>query len=216
MKKDSHNTQGQYHPRLQDLLQRYPVLSACTDDIEHAINQLINTFKNQYKVLICGNGGSASDADHIAGELMKGFFNKRPLDSHWAQLLGPDISSKLQHGLPVIPLPNLIGINTAYANDCDPAYIFAQTTFALGQAGDVLLCLSTSGNSKNILLAAQVARAKQMPVIALTGHSGGQLKALSDICICAPAERVDHIQELHLPIYHTLCLGVEDSLFGSH
>ena len=171
-------------------------------------------FEGGGKLLICGNGGSAADSDHIAGELLKGFDSKRPLGAEWQAKLGAELAGNLQGAFPVIPLTGLSAISTAYANDCNADYIFAQLVFGLGQKGDVLLCISTSGNSKNVLHAAAVARAKGIRVVGLTGESGGNLVADADVCVRVPANIVWEIQEYHLPVYHTLCLMLEDHFFG--
>jgi D-sedoheptulose 7-phosphate isomerase len=173
-----------------------------------------NAFKNGGKLLICGNGGSASDSGHIAGELLKSFRVQRPIDGTVRLAVGDEIAGNLQGALPAISLPDMVAINTAYANDCNPQYCFAQLTYGLGSGGDVLLCISTSGNAKNVIAAATVARAKKMIVVGLTGATGGNLAAHCDVCIKAPEFETFKIQELHLPIYHALCLMLEQSFFG--
>lgn len=186
---------------------------ACKDSMQAAFDMLLSIYKNGNKLLICGNGGSAADADHIAGELMKGFLKKRPLPESLQQALGAEVAQNLQCGLAAISLPGLTGLNTAYANDCNPDYIYAQSTLALGQPGDALLCISTSGNAKNVLLAAKVAKAKGMHTLGLTGKNGIKLKEAVDICVSVPEDVVYKIQELHLPIYHALTLALEDEIF---
>lgn len=200
---------------LSDCLSRYPQLKGCGESIERAFYKMKHTFAEGGQLLLCGNGGSAADADHISGELLKGFGQKRPLSKEWVRKLGPEIASKLQGALKAIPLTAFNALTTAYGNDCDPLYTFAQLVWALGQAGDTLLAISTSGNSENVLLAAQVARAKGMQIVGLTGKSGGKLKNFVDVCICAPEDVVFKIQELHLPIYHTLMLMLEEAFFGN-
>lgn len=201
------------HPRLQHAIERHPALVACVDSINAAFEALKKSYSNNGQLLICGNGGSAADSDHIAGELLKGFDSGRPLTHEWKQKLGDELASKLHGALPTLPLPNFKGLLTAWNNDCDPYYAFAQLTWGLGRKGDVLLAISTSGNSQNILHAIKVAKAKEMVVIGLTGESGGKMKGLVDICICAPATWTPDIQEFHLPIYHVLCLMLEDHFF---
>ena len=196
---------------LKTLIQRYPQLERCKVDIVSAFELLCSTFEARGKLLVAGNGGSASDADHIAGELLKAFGKKGELKNSG---LPETLECRLQHALPVIPLANLHGAFTAYSNDNAPEWAFAQLVYALGRPGDSLWALSTSGNSKNILHAAQVARAKQMKVLGLTGQSGGQLRELCDVCICASEEETFKVQELHLPIYHGLCLMLEEHFFG--
>lgn len=196
---------------IKTLIQRYPQLRQCEIDIISAFELLCTIFETHNKLLVIGNGGSASDADHIAGELLKAFGKKHCL-SHSG--LSETLERHLQHALPVIPLANLHGAFTAYSNDNTPEWAFAQLTYALGKSGDSLWALSTSGNSENILHAAEVARAKQMKVLGLSGESGGQLRSLCDVCICVPEEETFKIQELHLPIYHCLCFMLEEHFFG--
>ena len=202
------------HPQIELLISRYPVLESCGNDIQRAVELLSESYRNGGKLLICGNGGSAADADHISGELLKGFCSKRPLKSDARERLGEELSAKLQDALPAIPLHSLGAINTAWLNDCDPYYGYAQLVWGLGNKGDVLLGLSTSGNSKNVGYAMEVARAKGLVTIGLSGTSGGKLKTLADVCICVPDTATFKIQELHLPVYHTICLALEDIFFG--
>ena len=193
------------------LFERYPQLEVCRSDIECAFRLLCATYEARGKVLIVGNGGSASDADHIAGELLKAFGKKDHLKGFG---LPKSLECHLQHALPAIPLANLHGAFTAYSNDKEPEWVFAQLVYALGMPGDILWTLSTSGSSKNIINAAQVARAKRMKVLGLSGKSGGQLRDLCDVCICVPEEETFKIQELHLPIYHCLCFLLEEHFFS--
>jgi D-sedoheptulose 7-phosphate isomerase len=202
-----------FHPYVLDCIHRYPQLDACRSDIQKVINLIFQVFKDGKKLMICGNGGSAADADHIAGEFCKGFLKKRPLGPEWKEKLSPELLQNLQTGLPALSLAHLPALNTAYANDCSPEHIFAQAAFTLGQAGDALLCISTSGSSKNVLLAAQAARAKGIHTIGLTGKNSPLLAEVSDYCISVPEHLVYKVQELHLPVYHTLCLAVEDMFF---
>ncbi len=202
-----------FHDYVLDCLKRYPQLFSCKTDIQQAINIIFQTFDTGHKLLICGNGGSASDADHIAGELCKSFMLKRPLPIEWYTKLSPDLYKNLQAGLPAISLAHLTALNTAYANDCSPLHIFAQAAFTLGQEGDTLLCISTSGSSKNILLAAEAAKAKGMRTIGLTGNNSPLLSQLTDCCISVPETLVYKVQELHLPVYHTICRSVEDLFY---
>jgi D-sedoheptulose 7-phosphate isomerase len=200
------------HQRLQELMGRYPALEGCKGEIWEVYERLAECFRGGGKLLICGNGGSAADADHMSTELLKGFCSKRPLSEKWRELLGEDIASNLQNGFPAIPLANFTALMTAFANDCNPDYVFAQLTWAIGKPGDVLFCISTSGNAKNVCLAAKVARAKCLSVIGLSGITGGNLKDLTDVCICVPESETYKVQELHLPIYHTLCLMLEGDM----
>lgn len=192
------------------LFQRYPQLKGCEADLTSAFGLLCSVFKSHKKMLVAGNGGSASDADHIAGELLKSFRRKGCL-TH--SELPEALERHLQPALPVVPLANLHGAFTAYSNDNAPEWAFAQLVYALGMPGDCLFVLSTSGSSENILHAAQVAHAKQMKVLGLSGRSGGQLRSLCDVCICVPEEETFKVQELHLPVYHCLCFLLEEHFF---
>lgn len=204
----------------QKLLTRYPALESCAGEIEKAKDMLIACYGRGGKVLLCGNGGSAADCEHIVGELMKGFLSKRPLSSGQKAAMQkrcPDLCEemldKLQLGLPAISLPGLTALNAAFCNDVDPELIYAQSVLALGKPGDILLGLSTSGNAKNVCAAAKVAKGLGLTVIGLTGESGGQLKLLSDTAICVPETETYKIQELHLPVYHYICAAVEQHFF---
>jgi D-sedoheptulose 7-phosphate isomerase len=199
---------------LSNCLERYPLLVTCENNIKYACDMIANSFRNECKLLICGNGGSASDSGHIAGELLKSFCTKRKVDETIRKALGNDIADNLQGALPAISLPDMVAINSAYANDCNPQYCFAQLTYGLGKSKDTLLCISTSGNAKNVILAAIVAKAKNMNVIGLTGATGGDLAQHCDVCIKVPESETFKVQELHLPVYHTLCLMLEQIFFG--
>jgi D-sedoheptulose 7-phosphate isomerase len=205
---------------LQQLTERYPQLSYIKDDINSAFEVISQSFASGGKLLIAGNGGSAADAEHIAGELMKKLKKKRNLpasfiseikkvDSEIAEYLVP----RMQPGLPAIALSGHASLNTACINDIDGNITFAQQVYGYGNEGDVLLAISTSGNSKNVLYSAAVARVKKLKIIALTGKSGGKLKQYSDVCICVPETETWKIQELHLPVYHVLCMMLEDHFF---
>jgi len=196
---------------LENLIERYPALEECQSDIQEAFNLLATTFRKDGKLLLCGNGGSAADSEHWAGEMLKGFAHSRPLSSSMRQGLPSEMAARLQWAFPVIPLTGFPALATAFSNDVNPEYVFAQLVLALGRVGDVLATLSTSGNSTNICRAAEVARARSLPVLALTGVTGGKLKELADVCICVPATQTPHIQEFHLPIYHCLSLMLEES-----
>jgi len=202
------------HHRLETLIQRYPPLSACAGDIAAAAKTLEDSFRSGGKLLLCGNGGSAADSDHIAGELLKGFGHARTLPAADAKKLGGDLAKNLQGTLPAIPLPQLTALVSAFGNDCDPKYVYAQLTWGLGRAGDVLLAITTSGNSQNVLHAADTAKARGMKVIGLTGATGGKLLAKCDTCIRVPEKETFKIQEFHLPVYHCLCLMLEETFFG--
>jgi D-sedoheptulose 7-phosphate isomerase len=207
---------------INELIKRYPALECCKAEIEAARDTLIECYEKGGKLLLSGNGGSSADCDHIVGELMKGFLLKRPIDEETKARMkdaSPDLSDKtldsLQMGLPAISLTSISALNTAFSNDVDPELIYAQSVFALGRAGDVLIAISTSGNAKNVCEAARVAGAVGMKVIALTGKNGGKLKELSDVCVIAPEYDTFKIQEYHLPIYHYLCAAVEKHFFNS-
>ncbi len=202
------------------LINRYPSLSVCKDDIIKLADALILCCKNGGKLLVCGNGGSAADAQHIVGELMKGFCSKRPLNGNEKAELqkygeeGALLADKLQSPLPAISLYNETALITAYCNDADPSLVFAQQVYALGKPGDLLLCISTSGNSENVFLAVPAAKVRGMTVAALTGNTGGRLKNVCDICIAVPETETYKVQELHLPVYHAVCLCAEEEFFG--
>ncbi len=199
--------------RLNELIQRYPVLESCRNDMETVFRDLLGVFSAGGKVLICGNGGSAADADHWSAELLKSFVKKRPLTDCECERLGASLAAKLQRGLPAIPLSGFTALNTAFANDCDPQYGYAQLTCALGKPSDALIGISTSGNAANVCHALTVAKAMGMNTIGLSGESGGKMKPLCDVCICVPNTETYRIQELHLPIYHTLSIMLEEALF---
>ena len=208
------------------LLQFHPALAVCRDAIESARDLLVTTYRAEGKLLLCGNGGSAADCDHIAGELLKGFLSHRPLSEEDCLNLAdtlpegeadPDLyllAGQLQGGLPAISLPSQAAALTAVCNDTDPALVFAQQVWALGQARDTLVCLSTSGNSRNVVLAAKTARAKGLRVLALTGEADSALSALADVTVQVPAADTYRVQEYHLPVYHYLCAAVEEEFFS--
>jgi len=195
------------------LFERYPALECLRDNIMEAYKCLVRTYSNRGKLLVCGNGGSAADAEHIVGELMKGFYKKRLLNDDIANLIGED-SKKLQGALPAIALTVHNALSTAYMNDVDPQMVFAQQVYGYGHKGDVFLGISTSGNSINVVKAAKVAKALGLKVIGLTGAGGGMLADICDILINVPAETTADVQEYHLPIYHTLCAMIEEKFWS--
>ncbi len=202
------------------LIERYPKLSVCKDDIAAAYELMKSCYNNNGKLLVAGNGGSAADAEHIVGELMKGFKKPRKLSKEYADKLisvnselGKVLADNLQGALPAIALDGHPGLTTAYMNDCEPLLCFAQQVNGYGNAGDVFLGISTSGNSKNVLYAAVAAKAKGMKVIGLTGQKDSKLSAIADVCIKVPETETYMIQELHLPVYHCLCLMLEEKFF---
>ena len=205
---------------LDELIERYPALKKIRDDIWKAYEIMAESYSNGGKLLIAGNGGSAADAEHIVGELMKGFVKPRKLNAGEAERLmsvdmdmGKILAEKLQGALPAIALVDHVALSTAYLNDMDPLLGFAQQLNGYGNEGDVFLAISTSGNSKNVLYACTVAKAKGIPIVGLTGRDGGRLKEMSDAAIVVPESETYKIQELHLPVYHALCLMLEEKFF---
>lgn len=203
---------------LHTLVQQYPMLAPCQDDIQTAFSALYDCYASGGKLLLCGNGGSAADCDHITGELMKGFLKSRPLDSALCGAIDgmctQGIASRLQGGLPAINLCAHTALITAISNDLGGDVIYAQQVVGYGRTGDVLLGLSTSGNAQNVCSAVAAARAKGLCTIGMTGRAGGRLRELCDIAICVPADSTPAIQELHLPVYHALCAMVEAAFFA--
>ncbi len=205
---------------LEQLLKRYNVLIPLKEEIQKAASAIINSYENGAKLLTCGNGGSSADSDHIVGELMKSFERKRPLDFKVKERLeqvggerGRYLAENLQQGLSAISLTAHTALTTAVANDINADVIFAQQVAGYGKEGDVLIGMSTSGNSQNVIDAILVAKAKGMITIGFTGKSGGKMKELCDILINVPEKRTAFVQELHQPVYHTLCLMIEDHFF---
>ena len=204
---------------LRSLFDRYPTLQACERDLLAAFDLLAAAYRNGNKLLVCGNGGSAADSEHIVAELMKGFLKRRPISAADAAKLeaisgGKEIARRLQGTLTAISLPSQVSLLTAVANDGDYDLTFAQQVYGLGRAGDVLLAISTSGNSANVNNAVIVAKAFGLKSIALTGKSGGKLAPLADIAIKVPSDNVAEIQELHLPVYHWLSTELEETFFA--
>ena len=205
---------------IQQLILRYPQLSNVKNDIKSAFEIIKESYLKDGKLLIAGNGGSASDAEHIAGELMKTFAKKRMLpDSFISEIKNIDteiseyLLPKMQPGLPAIALSGHASLNTACINDIDGNITFAQQVYGYGKEEDILLGITTPGNSKNILYACAVAKAKKLKIIALTGAGGGKIKQFADVCICVPETETYKIQELHLPVYHIICMMLEDYFF---
>jgi D-sedoheptulose 7-phosphate isomerase len=203
------------------LTSRYPELSACVPDIEETYRVIETSFKSGGKLLVCGNGGSAADSDHIVGELMKGFMLKRPVPEEFrVRLAEVDdsqaqyIADRLQGALPAISLVSHSALYSAFANDVAADLAFAQGVYGYGRPGDVVLGLSTSGNSANVLHAIRTAKALGMKSIGLTGSLGGTMNGLCDVTIRVPFESTPEVQERHLPIYHTLCIMLEEEFFG--
>jgi phosphoheptose isomerase len=209
------------HTVLVDLLARYPDLLVCREDITAAFELICSCYRDNGKILTCGNGGSAADSEHIVGELMKGFSSSRSLPSSFKDKIknlfpdeGDYLGSHLQGALPAIALTSNSILNTAFANDVAADMVFAQQVYGYGNKGDILIGISTSGNAVNVLRALQVARVKEMVTIGLTGHSGGRMWGLCDVTIRVPRTSTPEIQELHLPVYHAICLMLENEFFG--
>ena len=195
-----------------DTVKRYPVLESCKDDIYKAVDAICQMHKNSGKLLLCGNGGSAADCEHISGELLKGFLKKRAYEENELELEDA-ILSKLQKGVASIPLSSLSASLTAFNNDVDPALCYAQLVQSLAVCKDVFFGISTSGNAKNVAAAAKTAKALGLVTIGLTGEGGGLLKDICQICIRVPETETYKIQELHLPVYHAICAQIEENLF---
>ena len=205
------------------LIERYPILEECRQSLIDAYLIMEEAYEGDHKLLIAGNGGSAADAEHIAGELMKRFKTPRPVTPEMAEKLkaidpvrGENLAKNLERGLMAIPLVAHEALSTAYINDVDGLGVFAQQLFGFGRPGDVFLGISTSGNSKNVMSATVVARALGIKVIGLTGAKGGELAQIADIAVKVPETETYMIQELHLPVYHCWCLMLEDKFFGKY
>ena len=198
---------------LEELTSRYPVLEAVKGDVLAAYEILRDCYAGGGKLMIAGNGGSCADSEHIVGELMKGFKKQRPVPADMREKLGEDLADHLQGALPAISLAGHAALSTAFLNDVAPDMVFAQQVYGYGNENDVLLAITTSGNSGNVLHAVKVAQAKNMKTIGLTGAKGGKLKEAADTCICVPGSCTADIQELHLPVYHALCAMLEERFF---
>lgn len=206
---------------LEELFLHHPTLTTAKEALLAAYTALETCFLSRGKLLVAGNGGSCADAEHIVGELMKGFLKKRPLSPDSRATLaaadpvhGEKLADALQEALPAIALTGHAALATAVMNDNDTAAVFAQQVWGYGRAGDVLLAISTSGNAENLLLATAAAHARGMKVILLTGESGGRLAPLADVAIRVPARETYLVQELHLPVYHALCRMLEARFFA--
>ena len=195
---------------ISELLERYPSLQICKKDIEDALNLMIDTYKNDGKILVCGNGGSAADSEHIVGELMKGFMLKREVKD---ERIPEELSCKLQGALPSISLVSQTGVLSAFINDVAPDMMYAQLVYGYGRKGDLLICLSTSGNSKNCVNAAEVAKCIGVNVLSFTGEKESKLSEISDCTIKVPETETFKVQEYHLPVYHYLCAMTENYFF---
>lgn len=205
---------------LDQLCERYPSLSDLKDRIAEAAGMIIDCYTRGGKLLVCGNGGSSSDSDHFAAELMKSFESRRPLDESLKKRFteisgsrGKILAEKLEHSLPAISLPSNTALTTAISNDIDPSMIFAQQIIGFGNEGDVFIGISTSGNSQNVVDACITARTLNLNVIGITGITGGKMKQYCDLLINVPETRTAWVQELHLPVLHAICLIVEDHFY---
>ena len=198
---------------LAQLFDRYPQLEVCGTAIQTAFDILHACYRNGGKTLVCGNGGSAADAEHIVGELMKSFMRRRPLNRELAAQLPDELASKLEGALPAVSLVSMSGIITAFANDVAWETAFAQQVVGLGRSGDTLVALSTSGNSVNCVSATLAARAMGIRVVSFTGQHGGRLSEIADAAIKVPETETYKVQELHLPVYHAICAALEAALF---
>lgn len=204
---------------LDRLMKDFPQLEPVKASVRKAFEQMRRCYQAGGKVLLCGNGGSAADCEHIAGELMKEFQIRRPISQEFAEKLrkfgaNDAMLKNLVGALPAVSLTSHVAFTTAYCNDNDAEYVFAQQLYALGEEGDILFAITTSGNSSNIMSAAIVAKAMGIKVIALTGREGGEVKTYADVLINVPAQETACVQELHLPIYHALCGMLEEFFWG--
>lgn len=206
---------------LVNLMDRYPQLRVCEPEIRKSFEIMRDSYQAGGKLLVCGNGGSAADAEHIVGELMKGYLVKRPLPNADREKLavvdpinGPYLADHIQGALPAISLVSHSALISAFANDVDPQLVFAQQVYGYGQPGDVLLGISTSGNAPNVIYALQVARSLGLHTLGLSGPTGGKMVDWCDAAICVPGTDTPGIQELHLPVYHTLCAMLEQEFFA--
>ncbi|WP_077328973.1 D-sedoheptulose-7-phosphate isomerase [Virgibacillus siamensis] len=207
---------------IEKLVEKHPELSSCIREIEQAFQLLVSSYRNHGKLLLCGNGGSAADCEHIVGELMKGFTLERPVDLEFRQKLkavdpseGDFLADHLQQALPAISLVSQSALITATANDVAAEMVYAQQVYGYGERQDILIGLSTSGNSVNVINACNVAKALGMKTIGFTGKNGGKMSEICDISINVPWSKTLDIQERHLPIYHTLCIMLEKEFFRS-
>ncbi len=204
----------------EELFSNYPTLKKCKEDILLSFQLIRDCYNQKGKLLVCGNGGSAADSEHIVGELLKGFLQQRRINERFLNKLvnlfpydGLELGKKIQEALPAISLTGQSAFSTAFSNDVSPDTVFAQQVYALGLEHDILLAISTTGNSKNVLNAIKISRTIGLKSIGLTGQDGGEMKKLCDVAICVPGTQTFRIQELHLPIYHALCAMLEAEFF---
>lgn len=195
---------------MKELLNRYPKLAECSEDIEKALDLMMNTYKNGGKILVCGNGGSAADSEHIVGELMKGFMSKREVND---ERIPKELRKNLHGALPAISLPSQCAVLSAFINDVEPSMMYAQMVYGYANKNDLVIGISTSGNSNNVVNAVEVASCMGVKTLALTGKSESKLSKISTVTIRVPETETYKVQELHLPVYHYLCAGVESKMF---
>lgn len=204
---------------IETLFEHYPELSGEKENIRKTVDAIVAMHKKGGKLLICGNGGSCSDSSHISGELLKGFLLKRPMPSEERKKFSENADvfryiDCFQQGVCTIPLPEMSALLSAYGNDVEPAMQYAQLVYAMGRPGDVFWGISTSGNSKNVVLAAETAKAMGLLTIGMTGEKNSRLSDICDVCMKAPSTETYRVQEYHLPIYHAVCAEVERILFS--
>ena len=195
---------------MEELISRYPVLEKCRDSISKALEMMSEVYKNGGKVLVCGNGGSAADSEHIVGELMKGFLSKREVTD---KRIPERLRENLQGALPTISLPSQCAVLSAFVNDVEPDMMYAQLVYGYAGENDMVIGISTSGNSKNVVNAIEVAKCVGAKTLSLTGENESRLSELSDVTICVPESETYKVQELHLPVYHYLCAKTEERFY---
>lgn len=207
---------------MSELYTRYPQLKNCAESIEAALNLFIETYKNGGKIMVGGNGGSCADSEHIVGELMKGFMLKRPVGADFREKLkslgfddAEELCDNLQGSLPAISLPSQSAILSAFINDVAAETMYAQLVYGYATDKDLLICISTSGNSKNLVQAAKVAKAKGAKILSLTGEKESALSKISDVTVRVPETETYKVQELHLPVYHYLCAMTESEFYDN-
>lgn len=197
---------------MEEIIKRYPKLKCCKDDIEKAYMLMVQTYREGGKILVCGNGGSAADCEHIVGELMKGFVIKRPVTD---KRIPERISKNIQGALPAISLPSQSALLSAFINDVNPEFMYAQLVYGYAKEVDLVIGISTSGNSKNVVNAIETARALELKTLSLTGDKESRLYKLSDVTVRVPETETYKVQELHLPVYHYLCKRLEKEFFDN-
>ena len=207
--------------KMKELFQRYPALVSCEESLNAALSAMEKTYRNGGTILLCGNGGSCADCDHIVGELMKGFLSLRPMDDATKRALterctedGAKMAERLQRGIPAISLAAHAGVMTAFSNDVDPDLVYAQLVYAFARPHDLVMGISTSGNSKNVVAALKMAAAMGLSNVGLTGGKDCAMDSICDVTVKAPETETFKVQEYHLPIYHYLCAALEETLFG--